>query len=1006
MNNLTRLIEKYEQSTEYYKNSKNAYNEHSCRDEYINPLLEALGWDVYNEKGKLPQYREVIVENYSNLSDRPDYSLTLNGVTKIFVEAKKPAVDITAEAEPSIQTRKYGWNARHKLAVLTNFEYLLIYDTTVKPEEGDRPDASLYKKYYYKEYEERFDEIYSLISREAVYTGAFDAFTEDHFTGRGGYRKEVDDTFLEQINQWRVSLGNHLYSQDEKFRDIKVLNDTVQEFINQIIFLRICEDKNLPLYASLKEISDRFQMKEALDKAFREADKEYGAGLFQGDNIIFNLDNWIIMDIIEKLYYPKTPYLFQIIEPSILGKIYEAFLAEHLTLAGGTETGGLTGASVFSLQGKIELAKKKEYKFRSVVATPVEIVKYMVKHTLTDRLKGREPKEILNLRIADIACGSGVFLEEAYQFLLDYCIVWYEENRPDHLIELSNGRKKLPLEEKRALLLHCIYGVDIDIHAVEVAKFSLFLKLMEDETKPSVEGYAPILPSLDDNFCHGNALLGPDELTGFDLSLEDLLELVPFDWKEINNGQDFDIILGNPPYVSTEDMHTLLTEGEFKAYKKLYTTAHKQFDKYYLFVERGLKRLKTDGSLCYIIPNKFYKIASGQELRSLIGSRISGMDDFGDAQLFPDKTIYCAIVTLDNRGSREMDYRTADCAAALWGEENRDCIRISNSSLTKEPWRLSSDMDFLKLIRRAEKRSVPLSRVCHIFNGIQTSAERPQPVYWFDEGDILEEAGNYIRVYRNEKEYRIEKALLKPYFKPTKAQEKGMDTYTRLKTGKRIIFPYEADGSLISIERMQMEFSGTYAYLLDFYDRLVPRCLNNGVGRDIPGAGEKTWYQYGRCQALTAFVNTPKLIVRVLSKEPMYAYDREDMLIASGGTAGYCAVSEKKDSPYSLFYIQAWLNHPYTEKLLKMLGSDFENGFTARGTFVLSKLPFVPLDFEHREQRALYDLVVKRTGKIYEINEALETNQDKGARGILNKEKKMLILEIEKLIGMVYEQKF
>lgn len=126
------LVERFGKSLPYYKDSKNAYNEHSTRIEYIDPLLELLGWDVANKKGLSPQYREVIAENYSNKTDRPDYSLTLRGVTKLFVEAKKPAVDISTASDPAIQTRKYGWNAGHKVAVLTNFEYLVIYDTKEK----------------------------------------------------------------------------------------------------------------------------------------------------------------------------------------------------------------------------------------------------------------------------------------------------------------------------------------------------------------------------------------------------------------------------------------------------------------------------------------------------------------------------------------------------------------------------------------------------------------------------------------------------------------------------------------------------------------------------------------------------------------------------------------------------------------------------------------------------------------------------------------------------------
>ena len=96
MNNkerLLRLIAQYQKNMEFYRNARE-FNEQDCRDEFISPLLESFGWDVHNEKGTSPQYKEVVVEKFSNSGDRPDYTLTLNGVSKIFVEAKKPAVNI------------------------------------------------------------------------------------------------------------------------------------------------------------------------------------------------------------------------------------------------------------------------------------------------------------------------------------------------------------------------------------------------------------------------------------------------------------------------------------------------------------------------------------------------------------------------------------------------------------------------------------------------------------------------------------------------------------------------------------------------------------------------------------------------------------------------------------------------------------------------------------------------------------------------------------------------
>lgn len=69
-----------------------------------------------------------------------------------------------------------------------------------------------------------------------------------------------------------------------------------------------------------------------LEELFREADKRYNSGMFSGENIIFDLNNNVIVEMIEGLYYPQSPYMFNIIEPNMLGKIYELFLTEQLIL--------------------------------------------------------------------------------------------------------------------------------------------------------------------------------------------------------------------------------------------------------------------------------------------------------------------------------------------------------------------------------------------------------------------------------------------------------------------------------------------------------------------------------------------------------------------------------------------------------------------------------------------------------------------------------------------------
>lgn len=317
---LKQLVIRYRKSMAYYHDIKNAYNETECRDEYISPLLECFGWDVQNTKGKLPQYKEVVVERFSNSSERPDYTLTLNGVSKMFVEAKKPCVDITTEFEPAMQTRKYGWNANHALAILTNFEDLLIYDTTNKPKEGENAVSSLYRRYRFEQYVEKYQEIADLISRDSVYSGHYDEMVKADFQNETRYTTQIDETFLRQINQWRLEIGEYLYKSKSMYKDISLLNDTVQDFINQIVFLRICEDRKLPLYRKLYEMIENHQeLQEKLTEVFKDADRRYNSGLFRGGNPIFDLNSDIIFEMIESLYYPKTPYLFTIIEPSLLG---------------------------------------------------------------------------------------------------------------------------------------------------------------------------------------------------------------------------------------------------------------------------------------------------------------------------------------------------------------------------------------------------------------------------------------------------------------------------------------------------------------------------------------------------------------------------------------------------------------------------------------------------------------------------------------------------------------
>lgn len=996
---LKNLVAQFQKNRDYYHDAKNAYNEQSCRDEYISPLLECFGWDVQNAAGKDPQYREVRVEKITKKTDRIDYTLTLNGVDKIFVEAKRPSVDITRDPEPARQVRRYGFNAKHSVSVLTNFENLIIYDVTYEPKESDDARVALYKQYNYKDYVSKYAEIAKILLRDNVYDGRFDKLVKKEFIIDSRDRIQVDRLFLRLINGWRKGIGQYLYSKDVKYHDEEVLNDSVQSFVNQIIFLRICEDNNLPLYQNLKNVAnDKEKLKSEMHSLISTADKRYNSGLFKNDDVILDLSVDAIWDIIDSIYYPKSPYLFNVIEPSLLGKIYETYLTQKLVVDNRSHS--------------VTLGDKEEYIYRSVVTTPIEIVKSMVKMALDPICEGKTPDEIKKIRIADIACGSGVFLVETFQFLVDWITNWYLKNQPSHLIEIDNGEKIIPFAEKKEVLVNSIYGVDIDAHAVETAKFSLLVKLLENETEPSIFSEKPVLPDLDSNIRHGNSLIEKADIKR--CTLNKVLKMIPFEWTSINAGEKFDVIVGNPPYVKTAEMRKLITKQEFDIYTKKYSSAYMQFDKYFLFIERAFDLLKPSGRLCYIVPNKFFTNPAGSKLRACIGKRLEVIADFGENQLFEDKTIYSSIILAKQGGTETTSYRKYSSSRDLWIESYSKSTELDARIFGEDPWMFSTDAKFDSLLEKLSSKMVPLSSVVNLFNGIQTSAERAEKfsdkkeVYWFDKDAIKNETADAFLIEKYGKRYTIEKAILKPYFKPTKQNEKGMNSYSILQTDKHIIFPYNTDGSLISIDVMKSSYPGTFDYLTDCYDRLIPKVLSKrNVGRDIKDATPDTWYKYGRTQALTSFINTPKLIVKVLCKEqPMYVYDENDFLIASGGTAGYCAISKKTDVPYDLEYIQAWLSHPYTEKIIRMRGSIFEGGFVSRGTNVLSKLPFVELDFKDSKQKKLYKFVVKTTRIVYDINSKICRTNDRAKLNILRDEKAILIESIQEAIKKVYEQNF
>lgn len=977
------LVEKYKSNRDFYRTSN--FNETQVRNEFLDPLFEALGWDIRNMSGKKTNEREVLLEeslkaNAATHSKKPDYTFRLFGERKFFLEAKKPCVDISIEDNPAKQVRRYGYTANLKISVLSNFEDLYIYDTSYKVEDGDTLTKARIKAYHYTDYENAVEELLELIGKESVYTGRFEEVWNN--VELNVIHQSVDSMFLEQINQWRLMLGQQILSYVPDI-DIDYLGDIVQSYINKILFLRVCEDRNIETYQRLLTIADHNSHEELVAK-FRDADNKYNSGLFEeliSEEVIGNISS-SFWTIIRQLYFPESPYSFTVLSSDILGRIYEIFIAEKLAV----------------VDGALKIVKKPENTERDIVTTPNFVVREILRQTVVEIIQGKTANEVNNLKCADIACGSGAFLLELYQLLYDSLVDYYLENDRSKLLQTSIDTYKLPYEMKRNLLLSCVYGVDKDFNAVEACKFGLLLKLLEDEDVNSLSSFHPILPDLSNNIFYGNSLLSTS-----DVPRDDALEVNPFDF----NDKVFDLIVGNPPYMKTEDIKTF-TPKEKSLYEKgnRYRSAYKQYDKYFLFIERALSLLKPDGYLGYIVPSKFMKVGAARELRNLIAKNayLKTIISFGAHQVFTDKSTYTCIIVLEKKKNENFKYSEVNDFIG-WKVRNNDaykfCLR-SSSTINANTWVLCTD-EQLPLLNAVTANAKPLGEIVgedYIFNGIQTSANR---VYVFV--PISETRTTYTFKAFDGNKYEVEKAVTKPYFKTAQGAA-AMSTYRTFKPNARVFFPYKKDNDghlqLIPLATIQRRYPLFYTFLM----AAKPE-LSKG-SRDIqpkPTTADE-WYRYGRHQSLEACEVEEKMIVGVLAQTDKYAIDNNGTLVSSGGTAGYCLVSIPSGCEYSIYYIQAILGSIQGEWLASLYGEIFRGGYIARGTKVLNQIPIREIDFTNPNERKIHDDIVVRQKRLIGLGDKL-SKASKNQRSLIPLQRQFDLLKQEQqnVINMLYGMK-
>lgn len=412
------------------------------------------------------------------------------------------------------------------------------------------------------------------------------------------------------------------------------------------------------------------------------------------------------------------------IDPEMLGRVFENLLAEinpETKLIARKSTG-----SYYTPRKVVNYMVDKAVESYLESVTKIDLTKIRalisitkiddVEHPLNISERQKIAKAVLDFKCLDPACGSGAFpmgLLHKLAWVLgevDPVGEFLETYEGEHLFTHWSRASRLQFLRKWQLIRDCIFGVDIQSVAVEIAKLRCFLTLIVDQEISDVDsnrGVIP-LPNLEFKFIAANTLISlPDEgqmFLGDDPDLESkilkikknyfettdplkkvklkgqyesLVESPPTLFKEslrnkllktyrpfdsnavadffntrlMFNLEGFDIVIGNPPYVSADNSDKALKE----IYKKQYSTAVGKYDLYYLFYQCGIKLLKRDSSLLYITPNKFCAADSAETLRNLFKTSgnmeilsLSKLNVFESASNYP---VIATIKKTDSPGS-------------------------------------------------------------------------------------------------------------------------------------------------------------------------------------------------------------------------------------------------------------------------------------------------------------------------------------------------------------------
>jgi hypothetical protein len=510
--------------------ARKGMNENATRQGYILPMFRLLGWNVDNVNEVSPE--EKVSRGFV------DFSFRIGGIPRYFLETKRANQDLN-DPRWVQQAIDYAWTKSVTWALLLDFESLRVFNAEWK--ESD-PFRAQFLEFDLESYLTDFERLW-WFSREETLAGRLDR--EADKVGKRIKRLPVTLNLFDDLKQWRSDLYKNLRGYNPIYSPAQI-DEAVLRLLNRLIFIRTAEDRDVEpmrLMPLLRELEDRHQMDQLsakLVELFRQFDATYNSELFAPHfSEELYCDRMPLEALIRGLYEKNfVRYNFNALEADVLGTAYEQYLG-HVVTEVQSETGLLAAASHVD-------EKRTKRKSQGIYYTPAFVTKYIVQQTVSRWLDEHGYNPSTPPRILDMACGSGSFLIEAFD-TLDRFVAKQRNQVHGQSDDMHDNLRRLELFQS------CIFGVDKDKQAVDVARLNLLLRALHGRQK------LPLLTNI-----YNADSLHPET---WQRAFPDVIKV-----------GGFDIIIGNPPYVRIQT----LDKSEVEYFNQSFVTATGSYDIYVL----------------------------------------------------------------------------------------------------------------------------------------------------------------------------------------------------------------------------------------------------------------------------------------------------------------------------------------------------------------------------------------------------------------------------------------